>query len=162
MSLGVVLGACALYFVWRRKGDQAIQFRVALVLASLYWITQVAAGFFPGIAFVDPEFAATVLKFGGISLQIALDAVLLGLLIVSCVVRGASKCPSKQCTPLRRGTYERSAVWDTTITHVGTSIGQVGATPRRYLPSCGLYLNYSNHRSTCVKSRKVQIRSQSA
>ena len=118
MSLGVVLGACALYFLWRRKGAQSFQFRVALVFASLYWITQVTAGVFPGVAFFDPEFAASIPSLGGIPLQIGMDAVLLGLLAVAYIVRRSRReqMPAPAVHPPPRATRKRRAEWVTGIT----------------------------------------------
>ena len=93
ISLGFALGLSALYFVWRRKGDQPFQFRAALLVASLYWVTQLTAGLFPGVAFVDPEFADRVPTLGGIPVQIVVDAALLGLLAVAYIMRRAWREP---------------------------------------------------------------------
>ena len=87
MSMGVALGLSALYFVWRRRGDQAFQFRVALLLASLYWITQAAAGLFPETSFADPEFADRAPRPAGLPVQIVSDVVLLGLLAAAYLMR---------------------------------------------------------------------------
>ncbi len=58
MSIGVCLSILILYYTWRTdpslaKGDSI---KTATVLASLYWLTGLAAWFFPGSLAVDPEF----------------------------------------------------------------------------------------------------------
>lgn len=56
--MGVGLALATLYYTWRedpipKSGDSV---RVATVFASLYWVTGLAAWFFPGALAVDPEF----------------------------------------------------------------------------------------------------------
>ena len=67
MSLGLVLGLTTLYFAWRpvlsstsftKAMSRDSMFSAALV-GSLYWITGVSAGFYPGAKFLDPEFIGT-------------------------------------------------------------------------------------------------------
>lgn len=56
MSMAAMLGLTTLYFVWRRRGDWRTNLRAAGVLVALYWITQIAAFAYPGVAYADPEF----------------------------------------------------------------------------------------------------------
>jgi hypothetical protein len=57
MSMGAMLSLATLYYTWRidvsPDGDSI---KTATVFASLYWITALAAWFFPGSLAVDPEF----------------------------------------------------------------------------------------------------------
>ncbi len=57
MAFAVVLMLLALVFAWRRGGDQRTNIAVAGMLASMYWVTQGLAHFYPGVSYVDPEFA---------------------------------------------------------------------------------------------------------
>lgn len=59
MSMGLCLGLCTAYFTWRRKPTIEVEradLFVAGLLGSLYWITGVSAGLYPGTLFIDPEF----------------------------------------------------------------------------------------------------------
>jgi len=64
MSLGLVLGFTTLYFAWR-PAFSSISFTKTMIkdsmfsaalVGSLYWITGVTAGLYPGAKFLDPEF----------------------------------------------------------------------------------------------------------
>lgn len=57
MLLGTMLGLVALWLLWLQKGSRIDNLRLTVVVASLYWLGQVGALFFPGTALVDPEFA---------------------------------------------------------------------------------------------------------
>ena len=58
MSMGVCLSMAILYYTWRRdpETDDGDSIKVATVFASLYWVSGIAAWFFPGALAVDPEF----------------------------------------------------------------------------------------------------------
>ncbi len=59
MMMGVVAGLLTLYFLWlRREGGAWENLKMGSLWAVLYWVTQAGGIFFPGTAFVDPEFAA--------------------------------------------------------------------------------------------------------
>lgn len=75
MLLGAGLGASALWFVWRRRGDGKTNL-LAAVFAALYWITQAGSITFPGMALLDPEFDTG----SKIPAQVIMDIVILGLL----------------------------------------------------------------------------------
>ncbi len=86
ISLSVALGLTALFFCWNKKNSQNLA--VAILIASLYWITQACAGFFPGAAYIDPEFVAeTPLLFGTIPPQVVLDVVLLTSLSIAFILQ---------------------------------------------------------------------------
>ena len=76
MLLGLGLGASALWFVWRRRGDGKTNLLAAVVFAALYWITQAGSITFPGTALLDPEFDTG----SKIPFQVIMDIVILGLL----------------------------------------------------------------------------------
>ena len=55
MVLGAMLGFLSIYCLWSRKGITKKQkLNEATVLASLYWLAQLPATFFPGTALTDP------------------------------------------------------------------------------------------------------------
>jgi len=82
MLFGAVLGLLSLWFLWFQKGDKWSTFKLAVVFASLYWITQAAAILFPGTALFDPEFSYP----GQLPVQFILDGVLYLMLIVAYVL----------------------------------------------------------------------------
>lgn len=56
MLLGTALGLFSLWTLWAKKGDRLGNIKIASVLASFYWLTQMGAILFPGTALEDPEF----------------------------------------------------------------------------------------------------------
>lgn len=67
MSMGALLGLSTLYFIWRpvissvpftKAMTKDSMFSAALI-GSLYWITGLSAGLYPGAMFLDPEFIGT-------------------------------------------------------------------------------------------------------
>jgi hypothetical protein len=55
MVLGTILGFLSIYCLWFRKGITKKQkLNEATALASLYWLAQLPATFFPGTALTDP------------------------------------------------------------------------------------------------------------
>ena len=55
----MALGLCTAYFTWRQKQTTEMQHAdvfVAGIFGSLYFITGVSAGLYPGTLFTDPEF----------------------------------------------------------------------------------------------------------
>lgn len=55
MSMGALLGLCTFYYLYSASADVT----VATVFASLYWITQFSAWFYPGSELVDPPHDAS-------------------------------------------------------------------------------------------------------
>ncbi|MCX4825220.1 acetyltransferase [Streptomyces sp. NBC_01142] len=55
MSVGAALGLVGLYALWMGRGAWShSRLQLATGAASLYWITQLSAIFYPGTALVDP------------------------------------------------------------------------------------------------------------
>ncbi|RAO72243.1 uncharacterized protein BHQ10_008255 [Talaromyces amestolkiae] len=80
MSMGAVLGLTTFYFLygWPAQSSQSaatqrLSLHTASWVASLYWITQLSALFYPGSLAVDPE-------FGEGAPQVYICAVLLSLI----------------------------------------------------------------------------------
>ena len=76
MSLGALLGLVGLYALWMRRGAWShYRLQLAACVASLYWITQLSAIFYPGTALVDPPrtfapqpaLAAAILAFNALA-----------------------------------------------------------------------------------------------
>ena len=81
MLLGTALGALSLYLLWAKVDERRYPFGLAVITASLYWLTQIGSLLFPGTALVDPEFAASVPHVAGVAVnQLVIDTVLLTLL----------------------------------------------------------------------------------
>lgn len=61
MSMGAALGLLGLYLLWTHR-DAWSPFRLQVVVgaASLYWITQLSAIFYPGTALVDGGWAPPI------------------------------------------------------------------------------------------------------
>ena len=67
MSMGFCLGLLTLYYVWRpvassmpytKAMTKDSMFSAALI-GTLYWVTGISGGFYPGALFLDPEFIGT-------------------------------------------------------------------------------------------------------
>ena len=66
MSMGLYLGLSTLYFLWKPISNSASKevqrslekerLGMAMVLAAMYWVTQLAAILYPGTLGYDPEF----------------------------------------------------------------------------------------------------------
>lgn len=76
MLLGTVIGITALIVLWLQKKDTLLFLRIAVALASFYWITQAGALLFPGTALADPEFTTP----GQPPFQLIVDVVMLIIL----------------------------------------------------------------------------------
>ena len=79
MLLGSCLGLMSLWVLWAERSEPRMRLRMATLLASFYWLTQMGSIFFPGTALVDPEFA----RPGRLPEQLIVDVVMLGLLAVA-------------------------------------------------------------------------------
>lgn len=82
MLFGAVLGLLSLWFLWVQKGDRWVVFRLSIIFASLYWITQAMSILFPGTALFDPEFSYP----GQWPVQFILDGIMFLLLIVAYIL----------------------------------------------------------------------------
>ena len=95
MLLGLALGACALFTVWRGAGGARLSLRTATVFGALYWITQLGSITFPGTAYVDPG-AGSGLLFGFLPGQVFAGLVLLTLLGVALALDGRAARAGRQ------------------------------------------------------------------
>ncbi|KAK5101119.1 hypothetical protein LTS08_004725 [Lithohypha guttulata] len=67
MSMGLLLGICTLYYVWRpvlakspyTKTMTRDSMFTAAILGTLYWITGLSGALYPGAAWLDDEFLNT-------------------------------------------------------------------------------------------------------
>ena len=86
-----MLGLLSLGLIWRRR-----HFVSGLLVASLYWMSQEAAITFPGITFIEPEFADRLPRVGGVVLN------QLGGVVVCVMILGASYLWARRTTALAR------------------------------------------------------------
>ena len=85
MVLGALLGVLSIYCLWLRKEiSEQQKLNGATVLASLYWLAQIPAKFFPGTALNDPGMnSLTMLVIFGIEFnQLTLGITVIYPLIV--------------------------------------------------------------------------------
>lgn len=71
MSMGLCLGLACLYYTWRDStADSAV---TAMIFGSVYYVSGLAAWFYPGTLAVDPEFGEGFpqLKIFGTALALA-------------------------------------------------------------------------------------------
>lgn len=78
MLLGTATGMLALWVLWLQKADDRNKLWLSTALASLYWLTQFGAIFFPGTALTDPEFSYP----GQLPAQLIVDIVMVTLLTI--------------------------------------------------------------------------------
>ena len=84
MVLGTILGFLTMYCLWLRKGvTQQQKLNEATVLASLYWLAQLPASLFPGVALADPgkNHAQMPVIFGVELNQLVMDIIVIFPLI---------------------------------------------------------------------------------
>ncbi len=82
--LGTLLGLLTVFYAWRRRGVGPDNLMAAILLSSLYWITQATAGLLPNTGLTDPEFLGpTRLPFGLTGPQPFLDAAMLSLIAIA-------------------------------------------------------------------------------
>ena len=78
MVLGAFLGVIAIYCLWFRKGISDKQkLNEGAVLASLYWLAQLFASVFPGVALSDPGGVKMPVVFG-----VELNQLILNIIII--------------------------------------------------------------------------------
>jgi glycopeptide antibiotics resistance protein len=85
MVLGAMLGFLSIYCLWFRKGvTEKQKLNEATVLASLYWLAQLPATRFPGVALADPgkNHAQMPVIFGIEFNQLIMDIIVIFPLIV--------------------------------------------------------------------------------
>lgn len=81
MVLGVMLGVSGSLFLWRRKGGGA-DLVPAIVLIALYWVSQLPAFLFPGVAWTDPNLLQAGQSLADVPIQLKGDIVLFPLMIL--------------------------------------------------------------------------------
>jgi hypothetical protein len=84
--MGVLLASLTIALLFHRRVLGRETLLLAALIASVYWLSIFAAPIFPGIAFVDPEFAAGAPNVGKVPLQLAIGFVLVGLLVIAVAV----------------------------------------------------------------------------
>lgn len=82
MLLGTCIGLLSIWILWFEKGNAFVKLRLSIILAALYFATQVGAIFFPGTALFDPGFAPP----GNLPVQLIMDSVLLFLLAMAYII----------------------------------------------------------------------------
>lgn len=84
LATAVLLAGVTLFFLWRRSGDRRTNALAAVLFAGSYFWTQAAAVFFPGVAWIDPEFlraGQSLTRF--LPPQLVMDAVVTALILLS-------------------------------------------------------------------------------
>ena len=79
MLLGTSTGLLALWVLWMQQTDERNKLKLSIILASLYWLTQFGAIFFPGTALVDPEFSHP----DQLPAQLIVDIIMVAMLTVA-------------------------------------------------------------------------------
>jgi hypothetical protein len=81
MVMGVLLGVTGMFFLWRRRGGSA-DIVPAIVLIALYWVSQLPAFLFPGVAWTDPDLLQPGQSLSDMPIQLKGDIVLFPLMIL--------------------------------------------------------------------------------
>lgn len=80
--MAVLLGFAALFFTWRPAADQTTSLLAAWLFTAFYWLSQVMAFGFPGVALTDPNLLPPEHSLTEFPLQLKGDVVLAVLLAV--------------------------------------------------------------------------------
>jgi hypothetical protein len=92
MSMGVALGLLSLYLLWRKKTISNFEFNIAVLISSLYWLTQASAIFYPGTDFFDPNTVNLPRSHAfGLPIQVVLQLALYSLLGSALAIRSRNK-----------------------------------------------------------------------
>ena len=77
--ISVLLSLGSLWQFWRRKSPSS-----AVLMMAIFWIAQAGSIFFPGTAFVDPEFTDSMPIVIGVRLnQLMIDGIVIGMLCLA-------------------------------------------------------------------------------
>jgi hypothetical protein len=102
MAFAVTLGVLALVYIWRRSktGDDRSNIVVGGIFAGLYWVTQGMAHFYPGVAYMDPEFVtnAAMQPILGLTPQGIID-----IIVLLITASGVALAFTASKTPLSKG-----------------------------------------------------------
>ena len=85
MTLGLLSGLTALYFLWIRTASTALEnLRMACLFSAFYWMSMLPAILYPGATFSDPLLGGrqTDYLFGFAFTQIHMDLIIFLVLIV--------------------------------------------------------------------------------
>ena len=97
MSMGVALELLSLWLLWRKKELPNFDFNLAVLVASLYWITQASAILYPGTDFFDPDTVYLPRSHVfGLPIQVVLQALLYTLLGSALGIRLLRESSEKQ------------------------------------------------------------------
>ena len=97
MSMGVALELLSLWLLWRKKELPNFDFNLAVLVASLYWITQASAILYPGTDFFDPDTVNLPRSHVfGLPIQVVLQALLYTLLGSALGIRLLRESSEKQ------------------------------------------------------------------
>lgn len=83
MSMAVLLGLAALVFIWRQSANAATSLIAAWLFTAFYWVSQVMAFAFPGVAWTDPNLLPPGHSLTELPMQLKGDLVLFALLIIA-------------------------------------------------------------------------------
>jgi hypothetical protein len=92
MAMAVLLGMTALFFLWRGRHSKS-NLLSAILFASFYWISQVIAFVYPGVAWTDPNLLQPGQSLSDIPIQLKGDLVLFAVIALSAwlVLRGSAE-----------------------------------------------------------------------
>ena len=82
LSMGALLSAASLYFIWRTKGGVRANLVPAVGFGSVYWVSQSMAFAFPGVAWTDPHLLKPGQSLEQFPQQVYLELVLYSLIAV--------------------------------------------------------------------------------
>lgn len=95
MTLAVLLGSAALFFLWRRR-EAGVELLPAVLFVSFYWLSQVPAFAFPGVGWTDPELLQAGQAMSDVPIQLKLDLVLFALIALATwlILQGRDRRPA--------------------------------------------------------------------
>ena len=94
MALGTLMGIAGLFFTWWRGSDLRPKLLAAWLFTGFYWISQVFAFGFPGVAWTDPDLLPPGHTLSEFPLQLKGDIPIFVLLAITAVLAlGATSNP---------------------------------------------------------------------
>jgi hypothetical protein len=82
MTIAVLLGTAGLFFVWRRR-EPGSDLLPAVLFIALYWLSQLPAFLFPGVAWTDPNLLKAGQALSDVPIQLKGDVVLIPLIAIA-------------------------------------------------------------------------------
>jgi hypothetical protein len=86
MVLGTLMGLAGLFFTWRRGMDVRVTLLAGWLFTGFYWISQVFAFGFPGVAWTDPDLLPPGHSLTEFPLQLKGDIPIFVLLLVAAML----------------------------------------------------------------------------